>query len=67
MSKLNIQFVNNIIFNQCMHKYNIKVFVPMITRVINKKLSRGRKTSMNVKNIDDKKLFKIISKEMLIN
>jgi len=50
-----------------MHKYNIKVFVPMITRVINKKLSRGRKTSMNVKNIDDKKLFKIISKEMLIN
>ena len=56
-----------------MNKYNIKVFVPMITsrvitsRVINEKLSRDRKTSMNVTNIDDKKLFKIISKEMLIN
>jgi hypothetical protein len=59
-----------------MNKYNIKVFVPMITslitrlitsKVINEKLSGGRKTSMNVTNIDDKKLFKIISKEMLIN
>lgn len=55
-----------------MNKYNIKVFVPMITRlitskVINEKLSRGRKTSMNITNIDDKKLFKIISNEMLIN
>lgn len=50
-----------------MNKYNIKVFVPMITRLINEKLSRDRKTSMNVTNIDDKKLFKIISKEMLIN
>ena len=57
----------NIIFNQYMNKYNIKMFVPTITRLIKGKISKDCKTRIDVTNIDDKKLFNIISKEMLIN
>ena len=50
-----------------MNNYNIKMFVPTITRLIKGKISKDCKTRIDVTNIDDKKLFNIISKEMLIN